>query len=205
MYTSFKYIYIYIYMYVYAFEYVFLFQYMHVYMHRYMNTYAQKYKYYYVCNYVYVCVYTYMYLYMHVWMLYECCINLYLYMHQSKNPMYTTSLWYCWVRLSLILTQARLQRHIRRLEGRKPLIHGISGHQGALPHLCEWLLWPRHWAIKNDRWQTNWQTDDYPWIFSNGCRETLNAIIFRHNHDWSALTVTNSESKSKSVDTDKLG
>ena len=144
-------------MYVYAFEYVFLFQYMHVYMHRYMNTYAQKYKYYYVCNYVYVCVYTYMYLYMHVWMLYECCINLYLYMHQSKNPMYTTSLWYCWVRLSLILTQARLQRHIRRLEGRKPLIHGISGHQGALPHLCEWLLWPRHWPIKNDRWQTNWQ------------------------------------------------
>ena len=42
--------------------------------------------------------------------------------------------------LNLISTQARLQLHILRFEGRKPLVHLITAHQWTLPHLHEWLL-----------------------------------------------------------------
>jgi hypothetical protein len=48
--------------------------------------------------------------------------------------------------LKLISTQARLQLHILRFKGRKPLVHLITAHQWTFPNLREWLLWPRHWG-----------------------------------------------------------
>ena len=48
--------------------------------------------------------------------------------------------------LKLISTQARLQLHILRFKGRKPLVHLITAHQWTFPNLREWLLWPRHWV-----------------------------------------------------------
>ena len=108
--------------------------------------------------------------------------------------------------LNLISTQARLQLHILRFEGRKPLVHLITAHQWTLPHLHEWLLWPRHWVRHWDRWQV---TDDR-WQMAyidllNGCVANSNATsknIHKQNiqhlkHPKHQMTVTNLASESK--------
>ena len=86
--------------------------------------------------------------------------------------------------LNLISTQARLQLHILRFEGRKPLVHLITAHQWTLPHLHEWLLWPRHWVRHWDRWQVTgdrWQVTNGLYRSSQWLRGKFKCNIQKHS------------------------